>query len=112
MSKAKVAEKKVRLSDGDLVALKFCFAKHFLDTDRLWLLGSRADLSKKGGDIDLYVETYAVSVESATKMRSHFLSEFEEMIGEQKIDLVLNMMHYPYPLPIHVVAITEGVRII
>lgn len=102
----------VRLSDHDFKALKLCFTKHFLRGDRLWLFGSRADLNKKGGDIDLYIETYALSVEKAMKMKLDFLIEFEDMIGEQKIDLVLNMMNFPYPLPIHEVALTEGVRII
>jgi aminoglycoside 6'-N-acetyltransferase len=104
--------KKVRLSDHDLDALEICFKKHFLENDRLWLFGSRADLNKKGGDIDLYVETYAQNVDIALKMKRDFLIEFEEIIGEQKIDLVLNMMHNQHPLPIHEVAKTKGVRIL
>lgn len=104
--------KKVRLSDHDLDALEICFKKHFLENDRLWLFGSRADLNKKGGDIDLYVETYAQNVDIALKMKRDFLIEFEEIIGEQKIDLVLNMMHNQHPLPIHEIAKTKGVRIL
>lgn len=104
--------KKVRLSDYDLEALKICFKKYFLEDDRLWLFGSRADLNKKGGDIDLYIETYAQTIDDAIKMRSIFLSKFEEMVGEQKIDVVLNMINSPYPLPIHEIAKTKGVRII
>lgn len=104
--------KKVRLSDNDLKALEFCFRKHFLQADRLWLFGSRADLAKKGGDIDLYIETYAKSIDEAMKIKLGFLIEFEELIGEQKIDVVLNMINFPHPLPIHEVALTEGVRII
>jgi hypothetical protein len=104
--------KKVRLSDSDFEALKFCFNKHFLQGDRLWLFGSRADLTKKGGDIDLYIETHASTVDEAIKRESAFLFEFEEMIGEQKIDVVLNMLNNPYPLPIHEIAKTKGVRIV
>ncbi len=104
--------KKVRLSDHDLDALERCFKKHFLHEDRLWLFGSRADLAKKGGDIDLYVETYAKNVDLAIKIKSDFLNELEELIGEQKIDVVINMMLNPYPLPIHEIAKTKGVRII
>lgn len=104
--------KKVRLSDYDLEALEFCFKKHFLADDRLWVFGSRADLSKKGGDIDLYIETYAKTIDDAIKMRAIFLSKFEEIVGEQKIDIVLNMINSPYPLPIHEIAKTKGVRIV
>jgi hypothetical protein len=76
--------KNVRLSEFDFNALHLCFKKHFLPEDRLWLFGSRADLTKKGGDIDLYIETYAESMNAAMKMELDFLNELEGMIGEQK----------------------------
>jgi hypothetical protein len=104
--------KKVRLSDDDLAAIESLFCKNFLPEDRLWLFGSRADLKAKGGDIDFYVETYARGADEAIKMKSDFLCDLEQTIGEQKIDIVLNMMHNPYPLLIHEVAKTKGVRII
>ncbi len=40
-------QKKVRLSEKDLNALKTIFYKYFLDKDRLWLFGSRVNLEKK-----------------------------------------------------------------
>lgn len=104
--------KKVRLSDYDLAAIESLFVKHFLPGDKLWLFGSRADLDKKGGDIDLYIETDAKGVEAAIKMKSDFLWGLEKKIGEQKIDIVLNMLRDPYPLPIHEIAKTKGIRII
>ena len=104
--------KKVRLSEHDLNALELCFKDNFLPEDRLWVFGSRADLNQKGGDIDLYIETYAPTGEGAIKMQLAFLADFEDMIGEQKIDVVLNMLNFPYHLPIHAVALMEGVRIV
>jgi aminoglycoside 6'-N-acetyltransferase len=103
---------KVRLSDNDLSALVCLFLKYFGLNDKLWLFGSRADLTKKGGDIDLYIETHAENMDIAIKMKYDFLGELEEMIGEQKIDVVLNMINFPYLLQIHEVAIANGVRII
>lgn len=103
---------KVRLSDHDLSALKHLFHKHFLPEDELWLLGSRADLTRKGGDIDLYIETNADNISNAVKRRSNFIWDLEQEIGEQKIDVVLNMLKFPHPLPIHEVAKTKGVRIV
>lgn len=102
----------VRLSLDDLEAIKCCFTEYFLDRDMLWLFGSRANLSRKGGDIDLYIETYAKTIEEGLKMRNNFISALESKIGEQKIDIVLNMMNYPHPLPIHEIAKTQGKRII
>ncbi len=103
---------KVRLSNYDLDSLKVVFSEIFLLGDHLWLFGSRVDLTKKGGDIDLYIETYLDSAEEAIKMENKFISQLEEKIGEQKIDVVLNLMKYPYSLPIHKVALTKGIRII
>lgn len=102
----------VRLSDHDLKSLRNVFLNNFLEGDRLWLFGSRADLSRRGGDIDLYIESYLNSPEEAIEIKHKFIYQLEEKIGEQKIDVVLNLMKYPHPLPIHKVALIKGVRII
>jgi hypothetical protein len=104
--------KNLRLSDHDLEAIERLFRKHFLSGDRLWIFGSRTDLNRKGGDIDLYVETDAISAAAAIEMKIDFLWELEKIIGEQKIDVVLNMLKLPYPLPIHDIAKTQGIRIV
>lgn len=104
--------KKVRLSNNELASLEKLFKQHFLSEDELWLFGSRADLTRKGGDIDLYIETSAKTIEDAIKRKTDFIWELEQAIGEQKIDIVLNMVNFPYGLPIHQIAKTEGVRII
>lgn len=105
-------EKNVRLSDEDLRDLIFCFKKHFLEHDRLWLFGSRADLAAKGGDIDLYIETHIQNIVDALQVKMAFLIELEGKIGEQKIDVVLNILNHPHQLPIYEIAKTQGVRII
>jgi hypothetical protein len=104
--------KNVRLSDHDLDVIKNLFRKHFLEGDKLWIFGSRVDLTRKGGDIDLYVETSVQTIVDAIKIKTDFISDLEQNIGEQKIDLVLNILNFPHPLLIHDVAKTKGVRII
>lgn len=103
---------KIRLSDNDLEALKDCFKKHFLDNDKLWIFGSRVETQKKGGDIDLYIETSVPTRVEAIKIRNNFIWDLEQCIGEQKIDVVLSLINDPYPLPIHKIALSTGVRII
>ena len=83
---------KVRLSDYNLNAIVDAFKVHFLEDDHLWLFGSRVDLNRKGGDIDLYIETHEESSEVAFKKKLKFLCEVEKKIGEQKIDVVLNLL--------------------
>ena len=104
--------KKVRLSDHDVVALENVFRKYFLTDDGLWLFGSRTDLTKKGGDIDLYIETNAKTIDEAVKMEENFIWDLEQQIGEQKIDVVLNVLNFPYPLPMYEIAKAEGVKIV
>lgn len=103
---------KIRLSEHDLQSITLLFGKYFLPDDHLWIFGSRLDLTKKGGDIDLYVETTAMNDESAMKMKSDFLWDLEQKIGEQKIDIVLNLLSSAQTLPIHNVARTQGIQIV
>ena len=103
---------KIRLSDYDLKAAISLFLKYFLKEDKLWVFGSRVEQDKKGGDIDLYIETYADTAQDALKMKNNFLWDLEQVIGEQKIDIVLNMLKFPCSLPIYDIAKTKGVKIV
>lgn len=103
--------KKIRLSECDLKAIISLFLKYFSKEDKLWIFGSRIEQDKKGGDIDLYIETYVETAQDALKMKSNFLWDLEQIIGEQKIDIVLNMVKFPCLLPIYDIAKTKGVRI-
>jgi RimJ/RimL family protein N-acetyltransferase len=105
-------QKTVRLSIQDSIALENAFRKYFLKEDCLWVFGSRANLSKRGGDIDLYIETHFESVDAAYEAKKDFLIEFENVIGEQKIDIVLNRLNSHYSLPIYEIAKTKGVKIL
>ena len=105
-------KKKIRLSTNDSIALEVTFKNTWLPNDALWIFGSRADLTKKGGDIDLYIETHASTIDDAFVMKQKFLTDLIDKIGEQKIDVVLNMINFSKPLPIHEIAKTEGIKIL
>lgn len=51
----------------------------------VWLFGSRADDSKRGGDIDLLVFSQSMG----WKEKSAVWWELQEKLGEQKIDIVV-----------------------
>lgn len=51
----------------------------------VWLFGSRADDSKRGGDIDLLVFSQAMG----WKEKGAVWWELQEKLGEQKIDIVV-----------------------
>ena len=102
---------KVRLRDSDVDHIIESFKQHFGKDDHLWLFGSRVDLERRGGDIDLYVETYLPQSETLSqKMR--FRGDLWRRIGEQKIDVVVNVLESDFDLPIYENAKEEGVMLI
>jgi predicted nucleotidyltransferase len=62
--------------------------KEIFDKDsKVYLFGSRVDNSKKGGDIDLYIET---DISKGLFERKISLLEcLEKFLGEQKVDIVI-----------------------
>lgn len=77
----------MRLSKYYIETIKFEARNCFGEDVRLWLFGSRVDETRKGGDIDLYVETKR-EVDLAQK--HHFMALLQLKLGDQKIDVVLN----------------------
>lgn len=81
--------KGIRLSDHQVLAIKQSFKECFTDQDHLWLFGSRTELSKRGGDIDLYIETIMSTPSAITKAKFNFITKLNIKLGEQKIDIVI-----------------------
>lgn len=82
----------MRLTQKQLDAIRESFVAHFLPEDKIWLFGSRADDRKKGGDIDFYIETYYDDSAKAMEKQIGFLRELKKRIGDQKVDVVLNIL--------------------
>jgi len=55
-------------------------------TAKVWLFGSRADDTKKGGDIDIGILSSGVDVMGEIEIRQNIC----DRIGEQKIDIVVS----------------------
>jgi len=75
----------MRLSFFEVESIVETFKEVFED-GRIYLFGSRVDDSKKGGDIDLFLDVSHSDDIYRKKIR--FLTKLEEKIGEQKIDVV------------------------
>ena len=73
---------------------------------KVWLFGSRCDDQKKGGDIDLYIESE--TIKSPLLSRIHLKVALETLFKEQKIDVVYHDKNLPYK-PIHKIAKSEGI---
>jgi predicted nucleotidyltransferase len=76
----------MRLSEYEVKSIKESFLSVFKE-GTISLFGSRVDDAKKGGDIDLYIQTPKEKATLENKIK--FLVMLKEKIGEQKIDVVL-----------------------
>jgi len=77
----------MRLTQKQIEAISESF-KEIFQSGKIYLFGSRVDESKKGGDIDLYIDTDDKDNLSLKKI--DFLVSLKRKIGEQKIDVVIS----------------------
>jgi hypothetical protein len=80
---------KVRLEAWEISEIIKAFNECFEEKDKLWLFGSRTDMSKRGGDIDLYIEVFNFNAEKSNRQKFKFWSLLQDKLGEQKIDIIL-----------------------
>lgn len=102
----------VRLKPHNLDVIIYAFKENFAETDQLWIFGSRVNMQARGGDIDLYIETAEKDPNIISERHSKFISAIWKKIGEQKIDVVINMINSETKLPIYSVALNTGVKLV
>lgn len=77
----------MRLKDKELEQIKEAFSKIFCHGE-LYLFGSRADDSRRGGDIDLYI--VPLMTENLASKKIDFQVLLKQALDEQKIDVVID----------------------
>jgi predicted nucleotidyltransferase len=77
----------MRLSEDERQAIREAALRHFGVAPRLF--GSRLDDSRRGGDIDLLIET-RMPPEQAVRQKLDLLADLWLVLGERKIDLLLD----------------------
>lgn len=95
----------MRLPPQELQAAVDVVRKHLGASAAVWLFGSRVDDAKKGGDVDLYVETDAASVALPV---ARARGELGDVLGRH-VDLVVN--NHTRDEPIFEIAKAQGVRL-
>ncbi len=101
----------MRITDANLAIIRDVFTKHFGLEDHLWVFGSRVDDARRGGDLDFYVETHQDS-SRALKSKLAFVNDLWRFLGDQKIDVVLNVLSIPTSLLIYTIAKQTGIQIL
>ena len=79
----------MRITENEISAIKSLAKKNFGNGTLVFLFGSRIDDDKKGGDIDLFITNKEKS-KLTISCKIEFLTELKLLIGEQKIDVVLD----------------------
>ena len=97
----------MRLIAKQVAIIRSVAAEIFGSDARAWLLGSRVDGAKRGGDIDLYLETVQGSG-SAIRRQARLWSLPQQRLGEQRIDIVVRVAG-TRPQPIDEMARLAGV---
>ncbi len=97
----------MRLKKEHIDAIKKCSKKVFGEDAQVYLFGSRVDDSRKGGDIDIYIETGIE--ENIIEKKIKLLGMLHKELGEQKIDIVIN--NFKKNKLIYDIAKYEGVRL-
>ena len=95
----------MRLSDHIRREIKLAAQRYFKQAP-VYLFGSRRDDSRRGGDIDLYIET-VMSDSEVAQAKIKMMAQLYRRIGERKIDIVVN--NGRVALPIFQRARREGV---
>ena len=77
----------MRLTTEEKTQIKQQVTQVFGKGSRVLLFGSRVDDTKKGGDIDLFIEPQHLSNEFEQKIT--LITKLQLLLGDQKIDVVL-----------------------
>jgi predicted nucleotidyltransferase len=103
--------KAMRISCREIAAIKELAKACFGAEAVVYLFGSRVDDGKRGGDIDLYIETDERDAVRVLDAKYDFLAKLKRRIGDQRIDVVVSYPSRQQIPPVVEVARRTGVRL-
>lgn len=98
----------MRIDNKTLNIIKKLSTEYFGEDCEVRIFGSRVDDLRRGGDIDIYIET---SKDIDLETKAGFLKDLKLAIGEQRIDLLVQKRGRPLKDSIYEYAKTTGVKI-
>ena len=99
----------MRLTTDQIQAIREAASSTFGDKAAVWLFGSRVDDAKKGGDIDVLVRPAPMTDDEPFAKKIRMLILLERLLGERKIDVVIEQANDPRPIV--AVAHATGIQI-
>ena len=88
----------MRLKKTEITIIKDTAKQVFGDQTEVWLFGSRVDDAKRGGDIDLLIKPEKMGESDVFKNKITFSNQLEKGLGEQKIDVVIQVKDDDRPI--------------
>ena len=99
----------MRLTEKQVASIKTATTEIFGPEARVWLFGSRADDSRRGGDVDLMVEA-AETLNAPAVLAARLSARVSRGMHGRHVDVVVHAPGSPEQ-PIHRAARTHGVRL-
>jgi len=102
----------MRLQANEVNAIAEAARDAFMPGTTVLLFGSRVDDSKRGGDIDLLVETpETMPPAELVCRRTLFVSRIYRMLDEQHIDVIIATQNQPDSREVVATAKREGIQV-
>ncbi|MHB1679478.1 MAG: nucleotidyltransferase family protein [bacterium] len=81
----------MRLDKKTVEIIKNMALSYFGINAKIYIFGSRVNDTEKGGDIDIYVETYLdINSSELFNLESKYWTSLQKALGERKIDIIIN----------------------
>jgi len=99
----------MRITPEQIVAIRKGVSKLAGDAARVWLFGSRVRDDARGGDVDLLLELDAAVAEPA-QLSARLAAQVSRAMYGRKVDVLIKAPNLQF-LPIHSIALAEGIRL-
>ena len=99
----------MRLTPEQIVAIRNEASQLAGDAARVWLFGSRVRDDARGGDVDLLLELDDAVAEPA-QLSSRLAAHVSRAMYGRRVDVLIKAPNLKF-LPIHAIALAEGIRL-
>lgn len=101
----------MRLTQQEIQIIKSSVHEVMGEEATVWLFGSRVDDSKRGGDIDLFVEADLPVPRERLQKKSQLWVKLQLRLGEQRIDIIIAAAQFEEQKLIERIARETGFRL-
>jgi len=99
----------MRLTTEQIAAIRRLAAELAGGSARVWLFGSRARATERGGDVDLLLDLNE-AVAEPDQLAARLAASVSRTMHGRKVDVLIkapNLLH----LPIHSIALSQGIQL-